>query len=58
MYLLIRKCTKEAVVYRDLTALASELNLHRDTVKRMIPYEDLDIMVLVCEFVKSRRGKK
>lgn len=58
MYLLYRKCLKEGVVYTDLTALSVELGLHRDTVKKMIPFEDGDMIIVRCDVVKSRRGKR
>ena len=59
VYVLIRKCAKESMVFGDLTAVAKELGVCRDTAREWLPYhEDADYIFSSCTYTKSKRGKK
>jgi len=59
MYVLIRKCTHQVTVYSDLTAVAEEMGVVRDTARSRLPYyEDADMIFSQSEYVKSKRGRK
>lgn len=59
VYVLIRKCAKEVMVFGDLTAVASEMGITRDGARLRLPYyENADYIFSSCTYTKSKRGKK